>query len=93
MGESPVRVVLDVGREVERGAGLQHAGELAERCWRDEAALVVAGFRPRIGVEQVGGVERGGGELDQKLQRVVGVEADVVEALLIDGLNKLGYPA
>jgi hypothetical protein len=54
---------------------------------------VVAGFRPRIGIEQVGAAEARVRQFYQQLQRVVGVEADVGEARLIDGLHQLGDAA
>jgi len=76
MGQCPVRIILDVGGETEHRAGLQHARQFAQRLWRDEAALVVARFRPGVWIEQIGRIEARGRQLDEELQRVVGLHPD-----------------
>lgn len=43
-------VVGDVGRDVEPGAGGRDAGEVGQVLRADEAAAVVAGLWPRVGV-------------------------------------------
>ena len=89
VGQRPVGIVDDVGREAEDAAGLEDARQLAERRRRDEAALVVARLRPGVGIEQIDLVEQPSGQLHQQLQRVVGEEPDIADPLGIDLLHEL----
>ena len=91
--QCPVRVILDVGREVEYRSRRQGTGEFSERRGGNEAAFVMARFGPGIGVEQPGFTERCRRKFDEKLQGIVGEEPDIADGLGIDGLDHLGDAA
>lgn len=93
VGQRPVGVVFDIGGEAERRAWFQHTGQFAQRRSRNEAALVMAGLWPGIGIKQISGVEALRRQGDQQLQRIVREQPDITEALLIDLLHELCYAA
>ncbi len=78
---------------MEHAARPQHAGQLAQRRRRDEAALVMPRLGPGIGIEQVDGVDGGVGQLHQELERVVGEEPHIAELPRGDGLDHLADAA
>ncbi len=47
------RIVLPIGRDVQKPAGFDNACEFSSDWWLDESAFVVALLRPGVGKEQV----------------------------------------
>ena len=93
MGEGPIGIILDIAGEMERAAGLYDAGEFFQRRWRNEAALVVARFRPGIGIEQINRIDTGIGQGDEKFQRIIGEKPDIGKVAGNDGLHHLADAA
>ena len=72
--------------------GLQAGGQFGHQRGLDEAALVVLGFVPGVGEENVHTVQAGGGQhVVQHLNGVVLQDADVVQALLAAVLQQRAH--
>ncbi len=88
--EHPGEVVGVVGGEAELGAGRHDSGELVEGRPGDEAALAVAGLRPRVGKEDEGAGDRVLRQRGEEEAGVFGEDADVGEVALSDRRGQAG---
>ena len=49
-------------------------------------------FRPGVGIEKIDPVQRGIGQLTQKLNRIIVMQADIIETGAPDGRHQFGQP-
>ena len=90
--EDPAEVIVVVRRRPQLGAVGHDLRQNIERLAQDEAALVVAPFRPGIGKQYEHPIDRGRRQRRDQQPRVVGKDPDVVDAPLLDLREKLDDP-
>ncbi len=90
--EGPTDVVHMVAGKTQLGAVGHHPGQGIQGWRGDDATLVMARFRPRIGEQDEGPLDGRLGQGGEKRTRIVIVDTDVGQADGVDVRQQGGYP-
>jgi hypothetical protein len=90
--QHPAGIVAIVGGDAQLGAGAHDAGKLGECGCRHEPALAMSRLRPGIGEQDERAPDAALGQPTQERTRIVGVQSNIGELLLLDGAQDLDDP-